>query len=657
MNDPNRPENDHGGQGNQPPQQSGGGAPPYQHNGNGETGPDGSSNAASEHNQSPPGPSPQSAPRGDQGQQHEPSNAPTEGQVPNQPQEGGVYPPQGQQPYAAQQGAAQQGGPAQPSQGAAEQQPNSAATGTGPSSGRGPSGNGSSRSGPSSSSGPRRGTNRQQQPRSRAFIWLFILALTGAVGGMGYYGYQEFYLKEFANLRAKVEQLDPNELTEQLASKQEELLADWQKRAEEVEQRLNQAEDQTAKIADLEAEIADLEESLANMEGLDELRELRDQLDNDLMGRIDEALANVRDIEGLQGTSKRLNKLEGRLAELEEQQSGVSEPVEGRLNGVKDRISSLDQRVAEFGDRFTQLESRLSELSKVAERSEQTAQQLTTLTKRVDKLSENTQDPEVARNAAQDLISDLEQELGARINELSNKVASLANRTPGDEQTWIKAEAAHLVQIAQQRVHYQNDVQSALEALKSADSLYAQLGGAAVDEREAIGKAIDKLLEYSAPDLSGIQKRLVAQLEGIEQLPIRGESGQKVAANAASPDGEQPSGEGLDRAVSKLRQGLSSLVRIEREDQVQQYIPAEQRYFIRENLRMQLEGSILALNRGDQQMYKNNIERAQAWLERYFDGDAKSVAQAQQELKDIAQKNIVLDPPDIQSLLDPVKSF
>ncbi|BAU56515.1 homolog of E. coli HemX protein [Halorhodospira halochloris] len=486
-------------------------------------------------------------------------------------------------------------------------------------------------------------------------MWLFILALTGAVGGMGYYGYQEFYLQEFTELRDQVDQLDPDTLADELATRQEEVAADWEERADEVEQQLDRAEEQADKLSELEDKLLELEESLADLEGLDELREIRDELDTDLLERIEQGLADVEDLEQLEGIDDRLSDLEGRLAQLEEL-DGVDELVDEQLGGIDERISSVEEQLSGFEEKLDELDSRLTDMDSVKERSEETADKLADLESRLDELAEQAEDTEAAEKKAEELISELEERFSGRLDELTEKVERLDTLSPEDEESWIRAEAAHLVQIAQQRVRYHKDVQSALEALKSADSLYAQLGGAAVDEREAIGEAIDQLLDYSAPDLKGLRDRITAQMGAIEAMALRSENGPIVDGEVPELDDEAAE-EGWDRAVARLREGLGSLIRVEREDEIRQYIPAEQRFFIRENLRMQLEGAILALNRADEEMFQDNIERAKGWLERYFDDDDDAVIEAQQELEDIVEESIQLDPPDIQSVLDPVKSF
>ncbi|MDZ7810454.1 MAG: uroporphyrinogen-III C-methyltransferase [Arhodomonas sp.] len=56
--------------------------------------------------------------------------------------------------------------------------------------------------------------------------------------------------------------------------------------------------------------------------------------------------------------------------------------------------------------------------------------------------------------------------------------------------------------------------------------------------------------------------------------------------------------------------------------------PIEERYFLRENLRLRLEGARLAALQGDTSTYRDGLERAREWLQRYYDGDDPAVAEA-----------------------------
>ncbi|MBK1734010.1 hypothetical protein CKO15_01675 [Halorhodospira abdelmalekii] len=572
---------------------------------------------------------------------------------------------------AAQTAPAGSSGSASGSAGAAA---SSAATG---SAATGGSGSGSSGSGGSGGGSSRGGPRQQPQPRSRANLWLFNLLLAGAVGGMGWYAYNEFYLDEFADLQERVAALDTETLAEELAAQQEEVLSEWQERAAAVEEKLERSEAQAEQVSELAEKIAALEASLADVDALDEIRALRDEFDTEMLGRIEEALAEIEKLEDLEGIDSRVATLETQLADLEEQLANLEMPEGGVDEGMfEERFAELEARIEALGElddmgddaaaRFAELEERLAAFGDL----EGQVAELQALDERVTELAERVDDSTALEERLDEKlearmgefeetlrgrVAELEEQLQGRIAELTEQIGRLDTLSPEDAEGWIRAEARHLTQIAQQRLRYHQDKKGALDALTRADALFTELGGAAVEQREALAAALDELIAYSPPDLGPLRERLLQQIERVDGLAVRGKLERQLGEEMPQIDDEGQ--RGYERAWLRMREGLGSLIQVHREDDFEPFIPAEQRYFIRENLRMQLESALYALGRADEGMFRHSIERAEAWLERYFDGGDSDVAETLQELRDMVDEPIKRDPPDIEPLLEPVKSF
>jgi uroporphyrin-3 C-methyltransferase len=98
--------------------------------------------------------------------------------------------------------------------------------------------------------------------------------------------------------------------------------------------------------------------------------------------------------------------------------------------------------------------------------------------------------------------------------------------------------------------------------------------------------------------------------------------------------------------------GFKSTIRVRRNDQPQQAMLApEQQYFLYENLRLQLEGARLAIAKGDQSLFQDNLNTIANWLSTYFDPShqlAQSMLAAVNELKAI---NIKPNLPDLSRSL------
>jgi len=296
------------------------------------------------------------------------------------------------------------------------------------------------------------------------------------------------------------------------------------------------------------------------------------------------------------------------------------------------------------------------------------------LQSRIDKLAEQVQ--QLSSSDTGERISQLEQKLDERINglkstlntrleelaaaqeQLRKDLAAVEGSSSSADSDWLKAEAGHLARIAIYRVRYQHHPDSALAALREADELLAEVGGEGIPEREAVRKAIDRLVEYSGPDISGIRERIRTRVEQIDDMSLPGAPGKGRAPDLPElEETDQGWQRAFNRAWQRLREGLGKLVRIQHEEETEQLLTPDQAYFLREGLRLQLESVLISLSNGDQENYRAGLERAADWLEDRFDSEDERVKEAAQELRELAERSIKHDPPEIEPVLEPVKPF
>ena len=81
----------------------------------------------------------------------------------------------------------------------------------------------------------------------------------------------------------------------------------------------------------------------------------------------------------------------------------------------------------------------------------------------------------------------------------------------------------------------------------------------------------------------------------------------------------------------------------------------EQRYFLYQNLRLQLESARLALLNADASSYKHSLQTAVSWLERYFAGDERDAML--NTLNALQQQQIEIAIPDISASLNWLKEY
>jgi len=237
---------------------------------------------------------------------------------------------------------------------------------------------------------------------------------------------------------------------------------------------------------------------------------------------------------------------------------------------------------------------------------------------------------------------------------LEDAVADLRNQQKGDSRTWDIQEIATLLQIANDRLHLEKEVAPSLAALEAADRhLRALKNPGLLEIRRRLAEEISTLRAAPNPDISGMALSLDALIQGIDRLPIAGSSlqPQPSASSAVSETGWR----GI---LHDLWEKLKSLVTIHHQGEAERPLLApDERYFLRQNLRLELVSARIALLRRDGQTYQQTLRDAQDWITRYFDNNAPPTAGALQELAHLQQVDITPKLPDISGSLNALQTW
>lgn len=247
-----------------------------------------------------------------------------------------------------------------------------------------------------------------------------------------------------------------------------------------------------------------------------------------------------------------------------------------------------------------------------------------------------------------------------QIQDRLGRIAQLAD-TSRDE--WIRSEAAYLANIAVHRLRFMQDVDAALGALQAADNLLAELGAQSLGRRRAIKQAVDQLMTVDLPNYDRLASRLGALIDVIPQLPLAATRLREVAgAEEVRPEpAPLPEDAGwqarLERAWDQFTDSLAELVVIEPDQGAVPLVAPDQRYYLRQNLMLQLQVAQQALLEGNAELYRSSLQRAQEWLRTYFDQDAPAVVAALEELARLQRVQVDPELPDISGLLESLKMF
>ncbi|KAF0279381.1 hypothetical protein BA897_01325 [Spiribacter roseus] len=242
--------------------------------------------------------------------------------------------------------------------------------------------------------------------------------------------------------------------------------------------------------------------------------------------------------------------------------------------------------------------------------------------------------------------------------ELADRVDQLYRRMNSETDDWRIAEAGYLARMAVHRVRFNGDIAGALEALEAADVLLSGLGGVGIDRREAIGRAVDQLLDVERIDQVAINRGLDRVADQLGSLPLAaGIQRFETADTTAGARSDAPAGgwqARLDRAGDRLMTGLSELVTVSRDRQVEPLPEPESRFLLQQNLRLQIESARLAALRGETATYDNALKRIDDWVSAYFDSSAESVSAVRERLADLMDEPVKVERPAIGETLAPV---
>jgi uncharacterized protein HemX len=250
----------------------------------------------------------------------------------------------------------------------------------------------------------------------------------------------------------------------------------------------------------------------------------------------------------------------------------------------------------------------------------------------------------------QALSAQMNQELGTlreTQETLKSGVQALHGEIGKGRRTWLIAETENLLVTAQHRLAYARDARQALDALRIANRQLQQLGD---------------------PDYQPVRKLLeseIAALEGFERLDLSGmaqrlgQLGARVDTLALAPDplrATEGTAGGEPGFLREVWKDLRNLVSIRTTTDVRRpLLLAEQKYFLRENLRLMLYGAQVALLHGDTVTVELNAKAARQWLRDYYDANAPAVRAASAEL-DALLKIRLAGMPDISASLKALRA-
>jgi uroporphyrin-3 C-methyltransferase len=309
-----------------------------------------------------------------------------------------------------------------------------------------------------------------------------------------------------------------------------------------------------------------------------------------------------------------------RTRAVEAQSSQSLERLAGRVDESRESLSSLDDSLEDLVSSDEALDSRIAGLQ---DEFEQRAELLDSLP--------------------------------GRMSNLENSVAAMQGASAGARDTWLLAEAEYYMQIANAQLQLGNNPQLAMLALEMADERVVQMANPALtDVRRALSDELAALEAMEKPDLQGATLTLASLARVVDSLPLRPAGS---AARETEGDADAEAG-AAGRAWASVKEAMSGLVKVTPPDEeTRALLTPDAASLIRSNLALQLQAARLALLRGEQAIFEQSLEDADALLTQYFDSGSAQVASAQDTIAEIRDSMVAVTAPDISESLRLIRQF
>jgi len=283
-------------------------------------------------------------------------------------------------------------------------------------------------------------------------------------------------------------------------------------------------------------------------------------------------------------------------------------------------------RFGQFDERIDRLRGQVNELRSAQGRIESRLQSMAA-------------DLESSRATWRTEVRDL-REVPAQVNELGQSVEELRARTEAPQRAWVRAEALYLLELAERRLELEDDVQTALAAMESADARLATIDDPAVREvRAKLSGEIAALRAVTPPDVGQVLSRIGRLEDSVPSLPVVGMPVSQGRRTEPAPAASGP----FERAWQRIRLAIGDLFSLRRIDPASaRLVTQEEESLRRQHLELLLFAARIAAMQPDGTAYDQALRTAGVWLEQYFDPAAPEVAAAVAELADLG--TITIDP-------------
>jgi uroporphyrin-3 C-methyltransferase len=217
---------------------------------------------------------------------------------------------------------------------------------------------------------------------------------------------------------------------------------------------------------------------------------------------------------------------------------------------------------------------------------------------------------------------------------------------------WLLAEAEYLARLARQRLQTERSVKSSLALLQSVDAILTQIDDPnLLQARGAVAADITSLRLTPDVDREGIYLELQALASSVDKLLLveLAEPQKSVQQPLEKPDQQKQT------VLDEFLTDLSSLVRVrQRQNPIEPMLLPHEERIVRRNMQMIFEQAQLSLLREEQKIYRATLEKAQYYLQRFFQSNPSSQA-VNQRIAVLLDTSITQQIPDVHNSLEAIQ--
>ena len=220
-----------------------------------------------------------------------------------------------------------------------------------------------------------------------------------------------------------------------------------------------------------------------------------------------------------------------------------------------------------------------------------------------------------------------------------------------DENLAVELEAA--VRVAQDQAQLTGSVEPLLAALRTAERRL----GRTTDPRltpvaRTVARDMERVKAASVPDAAGLLARIDQLLRQVDDLPLGNDVGR---ADAAPPRGNKATAatdSGWTRWWRAFLDETSKLLRVSRIERPEaSMLSPEQAFFVRENLKLRLQGARLALLARQYEAARADLAAASSALATWFDPASRRTQAAATLLQQVQASTKAADLPRVDDTL------